>query len=203
MPLDPDVQKIVDDAVKTAVADAVAQIKVPFDAALDGLSKSKDAILAEKKALEAADRKRIQDADTAQALRAADKFLNGNSSPSIPEGVIRADEKSLFVNRTTVKDPLEYRRLKAVAEEQNLSLRIVDDQMSEIEDVQPRAHKFEHKGTTFLSSHYIEEQLGGPDGYRRLREQNPGQKFHAFRDLDGISDEVRAAHDAAMEVGDG
>ncbi len=197
MTLTPEVQAIVDAAVKVAVSDAVTAIKVPFDEAMSALKKNRDDILGEKKALEAADKKRVQDAATAQALRAADKFLGGNKT-TVPPGVIRADETSLFVNRTTIQNPLEYRRLKAVAEEQKLTLKIVDDTGADFVDVQPRCHRFEHKGTTYLSSDEI-ERMGGPSAYRRLREQNPNQSFHAFRDLDGLSTEVRAAHDAEAD----
>lgn len=193
MPLDPEVQAIVDAAVKEAVAKAVAQIKAPFDDALQGLAKSKAKILSEKKALQEAAKD-----PAAQAMRAADKFLKGDGSRSIPKGAIRADEKSLFVNRSTVTDSAEYRRLKAVAEEQGLSMRIVDDMQAEVENVQPLVHSFEHQGVTYLSSEYIETELGGASGYARLRENNPTTRYHAFRDLNGLSEEVRQVHDAAV-----
>lgn len=199
MPLDPEIKA----AIEAAVAAAVAPVIQAANESVEGLKKKNSELLSEKKALQEAERKRKADADTAQALRAADKFLTGNSNAaSIPAGVIRATDIELFVNRSLIQDPVEYRRLKTVAEEQKKRMRIVDDHGADVPNVQPAVHRFDHKGTTYLSSHYIEQELGGPNGYARLRSENPNQKFHAFRDLNGIDAEVRAAHDAAMEAGD-
>lgn len=194
MPLDDEMQA----AIKAAVEAAMAPVVQAANEAVSGLKKSRDTILAEKKALQDADRKRKADADTAQALRVADKFLKGDTD-SIPEGVLRMDDKNLYVARSKVLDPQEYRRLRTVAAEQKRNLQILDDMSARtsVADA-PVIHRFSHKGTEYVSAAYIEQELGGPNGYARLKEQNPNVKFHAFRDLNGVSPDVRAAHDAAM-----
>ena len=205
MPLDPEIQKIVDDAVAAAVNETREHVKTLFEETNSGLVKKRDELLNERK--QGADRIKELKAENerlktaAQADRLYDKFKKGElpgqtpSPHALPDGAIRATENEMFVPRDLVRDPAQYRRLKEAAEERKLTMRIVDQAGSFDPNItSPAVHEFEHKGTVFMSSERIEE-IGGPNGYQRLRAENPTKRYHAFKTLDQLSDEARAAHD--------
>ena len=191
MPLDPEVEAIVNSAVAKAVAETRDQMRGLFDDATDGLKANRDKILNEKRDLE----KKIESESEAQrVMRLADNYLASRSSNAVHPSPDHSADGNVIIRKGVSTE--EYQRLKKLAADTKSEIVYVDESSDPSSARQqgngaPTAHDFKFEDTRYVSAHRVHE-LGGP-----IKARHELGDYVAFRSLSDLPEGAKAAHDAA------
>ena len=222
MPLDPEIQAIVDKAVETAVAAAVnttrTELKGLFDDATDGLKKNKDEAVkrnsgkADRITELEAENKRLK--DSSQADRLYDKFMKGQleGQPNHQTSNALTEANAVLVNRDgdrSVKQmadgtlvfpadvsSVEYQALKAVVQKNKVKFVQPGRQSTPVYDETDnvKIQDFEVNGRRYVSKQFVSDHGGNADG--RLG------TVITFKHLTDLPADALAKHDELAKGGD-